>query len=265
MNFESIIFNNLLFNEQYSRKTIPFLKSEYFSDHNDKVIFNLIDSYIKQYNRIPTKETLLIDLSNKSGLSESVFKDSKTVIENISDNEKSDLQWLLDKTEKWCQEKAIHNAIYESIQILDDKTGKKQKGAIPELLSNALAISFDSHIGHDFLEDADSRFDFYHTKEVRISFDLNYFNKITTGGLPKKTLNVALAGTGVGKSLFMCHCASGNLAQNLNVLYITMEMAEEKIAERIDANLLDVSLDELRTLPKDAYRSEEHTSELQSH
>ena len=253
MNFESIIFNNLLFNEQYSRKTIPFLKSEYFSDHNDKVIFNLIDSYIKQYNRIPTKETLLIDLSNKSGLSESVFKDSKTVIENISDNEKSDLQWLLDKTEKWCQEKAIHNAIYESIQISDDKTGKKQKGAIPELLSNALAISFDSHIGHDFLEDADSRFDFYHTKEVRISFDLNYFNKITTGGLPKKTLNVALAGTGVGKSLFMCHCASGNLAQNLNVLYITMEMAEEKIAERIDANLLDVSLDELRTLPKDAY------------
>ena len=253
MNFESIIFNNLLFNEQYSRKTIPFLKSEYFSDHNDKVIFNLIDSYIKQYNRIPTKETLLIDLSNKSGLSESVFKDSKTVIENISDNEKSDLQWLLDKTEKWCQEKAIHNAIYESIQILDDKTGKKQKGAIPELLSNALAISFDSHIGHDFLEDADSRFDFYHTKEVRISFDLNYFNKITTGGLPKKTLNVALAGTGVGKSLFMCHCASGNLEQNLNVLYITMEMAEEKIAERIDANLLDVSLDELRTLPKDAY------------
>ena len=167
MNFESIIFNNLLFNEQYSRKTIPFLKSEYFSDHNDKVIFNLIDSYIKQYNRIPTKETLLIDLSNKSGLSESVFKDSKTVIENISDNEKSDLQWLLDKTEKWCQEKALHNAIYESIQILDDKTGKKQKGAIPELLSDALAVSFDSHIGHDFLEDAESRFDFYHTKEVR--------------------------------------------------------------------------------------------------
>lgn len=253
MTFEKVIFNNLVFNEQYGRKTIPFLKAEYFQDYNDKIVFDLIDSYVKKYNGFPSREAMLIDLSNKDNVNEDAFKKTKEVIESISEDKDTDLQWLLDQTEKFCQEKAVYNAIMSSIQILDDKTGKTTKGAIPQILSDALAVSFDTHIGHDFLEDTDARYEFYHTKEVRIPFDLEYFNKITQGGLPRKTLNIALAGTGVGKSLFMCHCAAGNLVSGLNVLYITMEMAEEKIAERIDANLLDTPLDQLKLLPKDSY------------
>lgn len=253
MTFEKVIFNNLVFNEQYGRKTIPFLKAEYFQDYNDKIVFDLIDSYVKKYNGFPSREAMLIDLTNKDNVNEDAFKKTKEVIESISEDKDTDLQWLLDQTEKFCQEKAVYNAIMSSIQILDDKTGKTTKGAIPQILSDALAVSFDTHIGHDFLEDTDARYEFYHTKEVRIPFDLEYFNKITQGGLPRKTLNIALAGTGVGKSLFMCHCAAGNLVSGLNVLYITMEMAEEKIAERIDANLLDTPLDQLKLLPKDSY------------
>lgn len=250
---ENVIFNNLVTNENYGRKVIPFLKDEYFSDYSDKIIFQLINSYVQRYNSFPSKEALAIDLSNKEGVNEETFKKCKDVIEKIETSESKETQWLIDQTEKFCQEKAVYNAIMSSIQILDDKTGKVNKGSIPQLLSDALAVSFDSHIGHDFLEDSDARYEFYHTKESRIPFDLEYFNQITQGGLPKKTLNIALAGTGVGKSLFMCHCAAANLSKGNNVLYITLEMAEERIAERIDANLLDVTIDDLKLLPKDVY------------
>ena len=253
MTFEKVIFNNLVFNEQYGRKTIPFLKTEYFQDYHHKLVFDLIDVYMKKYNGFPSREAMLIDLSNKDNVNEDAFKRTKEIIESIAEDKETDLQWLLDQTEKFCQEKAVYNAIMSSIQILDDKTGKTTKGAIPQILTDALAVSFDTHIGHDFLEDTDTRYEFYHTKEVRIPFDIEYFNKITQGGLPRKTLNIALAGTGVGKSLFMCHCAASNLLNGLNVLYITMEMAEEKIAERIDANLLDTPLDQLKLLPKEVY------------
>ena len=254
MTFEKVVFNNLVFNEQYGRKSAPFLKAEYFNDYNDKIIFGLVDSYVKKYNGFPSKEALLIDLTNRENVNEDTFKKCKEIIESITEDKETDLQWLLDQTEKFCQEKAVYNAIMSSIQILDDKTGKTTKGEIPQILSDALAVSFDTHIGHDFLEDTDTRYEFYHTKEARIPFDIEYFNKITQGGLPRKTLNIALAGTGVGKSLFMCHCAASNLLHGLNVLYITLEMAEEKIAERIDANLLDTSLDELKLIPKDVFQ-----------
>jgi replicative DNA helicase len=253
MTIERIIFNSLVFNEEYGRKVIPFLKEEYFADYNDKVIFRIIDAYVKKYNSFPSKEALAIDLSNESNVSEDAFNKCKSIVQEIEKDENSKLNWLLDQTEKWCQEKALYNAIMKSIQVMDDKTGKDSKGSIPQILTDALGVSFDTHIGHDFIEDADSRFEFYHTVESRIPFDLEYFNKITQGGVPKKTLNIALAGTGVGKSLFMCHCAAANMIAGLNVLYITMEMAEERIAERIDANLLDVTLDELKLIPKDSY------------
>ena len=254
MAVEQLIFNNLVNNEDYARKVIPFLKDEYFSDHADKVVFQLINEYVKNYNAFPTIEALAIDLSNKEGLNEDAFKKCKDVISDIKPEEKkSEIQWLIDQTEKFCQEKAVYNAIMSSIHILDDKSGKTSKGSIPQILSDALGVSFDTHIGHDFIEDAESRFEFYHTKEVRIPFDLSFLNKITQGGLPKKTLNIALAGTGVGKSLFMCHCAAANLSAGLNVLYITLEMAEERIAERIDANLLDIPVDELKLIPKESY------------
>ena len=253
MSIERVIFDNLIFNETYGRKVIPFLKEEYFSDKNEKIVFNLIDDYVKNYNSFPTKEALYIDLTNKEGINEDSFQTCKEIVDNVNKQYDTDLDWLLNQTEKFCQEKSVYNAIMESISILDDKTGKKTKGAIPDILSNALAVSFDSHIGHDFIENYEERFDFYHRKEVRVEFDLDYFNEITRGGLPRKTLNIALAGTGVGKSLFMCHCASANLTAGLNVLYITMEMAEEKIAERIDANLLDISVEDLSSLPKNSY------------
>lgn len=252
MSFQHVIFSNLLFNEEYARKVIPFLKEEYFSDYSDKIVFRLINSYVNEYNAFPSKEALAIDLTNLEGINEDAFKSSKDVIESLEKDD-TKLEWLVDKTEVFCQEKAVYNAIMKSIEIIDDKSGKLTKGSIPQILTEALGVSFDAHIGHDFINDADSRYEFYHTKEVRIPFDLDYFNKITKGGLPKKTLNTILAGTAVGKSLAMCHFASANLVSGLNVLYITMEMAEERIAERIDANLLDVSLDELKLIPKDVY------------
>ena len=249
---EQTILSHLVYNEAFARKTLPFLKAEYFHNMHDKVVFNLIDDYVKNYNNTPTKEVLLIELNKADGLSENSFKDSKRLIEDLQ-TDNTDIKWLVDSTEKFCQEKAIYNAIMASIKILDDKTGSSSTGAIPTLLSDALGVSFDVSIGHDYFDNADSRFDFYHRREEHIPFDLDYFNKITKGGLVRKTLNIALAGTGVGKSLFMCHCASFNLTQGKNVLYITMEMAEEKIAERIDANLLNVTVDELSILPKDVY------------
>jgi replicative DNA helicase len=253
MAIEQIIFNNLVHNEDYARKVIPFLKDEYFSDHSEKIVFRLIDNYVKNYNSFPSKEALAIDLTNANNVGEVAFKQCKEIIERIEIDTNTKIDWLLDQTEKFCQEKAVYNSIMKSIEIIDDKSGKLSKGAIPQILSDALAVSFDTHIGHDFIEDADSRFEFYHTKEKRIPFDIEYMNIITQGGLPMKTLNIAMAGTGVGKSLFMCHCASSNLMQGLNVLYITLEMAEERIAERIDANLLDVTIDDLKVLPKESY------------
>ena len=253
MAIETTILNHLVFNEEYGRKVIPFLKDDYFKDQQDRIIFKLITEYVNKYNAFPSKEALAIDLSNKDGIGEDTFKQSKELIGAFKEDKETQVDWLLDQTEKFCQDKAIYNAIMASIGILDDSTGKTSKGAIPQILSDALAVSFDTHIGHDFLEDADTRYDFYHRKEERIPFDIDFFNKITQGGLPKKTLNIALAGTGVGKSLFMCHCAAANLIKGYNVLYITLEMAEERIAERIDANLLDVTLDDLKMLSKDVY------------
>jgi replicative DNA helicase len=249
---EKTIISHLVFNEAFARKTLPFLKDEYFHNQHEKTVYKLIDTYVKKYNSTPTKEVLHIELKNKEGLSETIYKDSKVLIDDLT-VENTEVQWLLDSTEKFCQEKAIYNAIMASIKILDDKTGSSSTGSIPTLLSDALGVSFDVSIGHDYFANADDRFDFYHRKEEHIPFDLELLNKITKGGLVRKTLNIALAGTGVGKSLFMCHCASYNLTQGKNVLYITMEMAEEKIAERIDANLLDVTVDELSILPKDSY------------
>lgn len=248
---EKTILSNLIFNETYTRKSLPFLKDAYFQTRLDKTLYTLISEYIGKYNTLPTKESLAIDADSFSGITDDEVKQVKTAIAEMKD-EKTDLEWLLDNTEKFCQDKAIYNAIMESIGILDGKS-KEGKGSIPQILSNALAVSFDTHIGHDFLEDFEERFDFYHRKENRIPFDLDYFNQITKGGLPNKTLNIALAGTGVGKSLFMCHCAAANLSSGKNVLYITMEMAEEKIAERIDANLLNEPVDMLSMLPKDVY------------
>lgn len=255
MSLESVIFNNLINNEDYGRKVIPFLKTEYFHNKIDQVVFQLIENYVTTYNAFPTKEVLMIDLSNYNGISDDQFTECKVAIDQIPNQSDglSKVEWLIDQTETFCQEKSIHNAIMKSIEILGDNKGGLSKGAIPDLLSAALAVSFDTSIGHDFLTDTDSRFEFYHRKEERIPFDIEYLNKITKGGLPRKTLNVILAGTGVGKSLAMCHMASANLVGGKNVLYITMEMAEEKIAERIDANLLNVSLDQLYDISKELY------------
>jgi archaellum biogenesis ATPase FlaH len=250
---EKLIFSNLVNNEEYGRKVIPFLKEEYFTSYSDKVLFNLIWDYMKEYNTFPSKEALAIDLSNKEGLNQQTFTDCKETIGSIEFDPSTKLDWLLDKTEQFCQEKAVYNAIMKSIEIIDNKNNLTSKGAIPQILTDALGVSFDSHIGHDFLDDAESRYEFYHTREVRIPFDLHYMNAITQGGIPRKTLNVILAGTGVGKSLAMCHMAAANMAAGFNVLYITLEMAEERIAERIDANLLDVTIDDLKLLPKDPY------------
>ena len=249
---EKSVISNLILDEQYFRKTIPFIKDEYFHDQTHKATFRLIDQYVKKYSKQPSTQALLIDLEETT-LSQDEVKNVKEFVDNLDGEPIKDKEWLLDQTEKFCQDKAVYNAIMNSIQILDGK-GDKGKGAIPQILSDALAVSFDTHIGHDFLEDYEQRYDFYHRKEEKVPFDLDYFNKITKGGLARKTLNIALAGTGVGKSLFMCHCAASNLTQGLNVLYITLEMAEEKIAERIDANLLNVTIDELSMLPRDGYQ-----------
>ena len=252
MNIESLIVSNLLHNEEYCRKVIPFLEEEYFVDFNYRTIFKEIESYINTYNRLATKEVLFIELENRTDLTDEGFGDIRNCVDNIS-YEESNLQWLFDTTEKWCQERAIYLALMASIKIADGQDKDRDKGAIPHILSEALGISFDAHIGHDYISDSDARYDSYHEVEAKIPFDLEFFNKITKGGVPDKTLNVALAGTGVGKSLFMCHCAASSLLQGKNVLYITLEMAEEKVAERIDANLLNVNIQDLTSLPKVMY------------
>jgi replicative DNA helicase len=254
MTLEQTILRNLIHNDQYARKALPFLKEEYFSDRTNKLVFEEVKNYILKYNSCPSIEAILIDIKSKRNITSDEENKAKDVINSISDpSEKTAESWLVDQTEKFCQEKAVYNAVLESISILDGKDKNHDKGAIPKILSDALAVSFDSHIGHDYIEDSDSRFEFYHRKETRLPFDLDYFNKITKGGLPRKTLNICLAGTGVGKSLFMCHVAASSMVQGKNVLYITMEMAEEKIAERIDANLLNVTVDELSQLTKESF------------
>ncbi len=252
---ETLILKNLIHNEEYSRKVLPFLNKEYFMEHTDKLLYEQVNSFINKYNNLPTNEALIIELDN-TPLKDEEFENVTELITHLGEekDEKSDIQWLLETTEKFCQDKAIYNAVVSSIKILDEpEKSKSDKGAIPELLTDALSVSFDPHVGHDYLLDSDDRYDFYHRVEKKIPFDLDYFNKITGGGLSSKTLNVALAGTGVGKSLFMCHVASGALSQGNNVLYITLEMAEERIAERIDANLLNIRLDDLASLPRQMY------------
>jgi replicative DNA helicase len=255
MKLEQTILKNLVYNEEYLRKVLPFLKEEYFTDRTDRTIFNEITSFTESYNSPPSIEAVVLAIKERRNLTADEVEKCETYLQEIekTKEEKSKVQWLVDKTEQFCQEKAIYNAVLGSISILDGKDKTHEKGQIPKILSDALAVSFDNSVGHDYLENSDERYEFYHRKEERIPFDLDFFNKITKGGLPTKTLNIALAGTGVGKSLFMCHCAAGAMSQGRNVLYITMEMAEEKIAERIDANLLNVTIDDLVNLPKDMY------------
>ena len=252
MRTEHLILKNLITDEDYARRTLPYLKSQYFQDVNERIVYEEIDNFITKFNTLPSREALTIELDNRSNINDNQFAEIAKYVSNLKSEDKDDKDWLVQTTEKFCQEKAIYNAIMESIQIIDGD-GKRDKGSIPSLLSDALAVSFDPNVGHDFFDNSDARFDFYHRVEERIPFDLEYLNKITKGGVPKKSLNIILAGTGVGKSLAMCHMAAANLLDGKNVLYITLEMAEEKIAERIDANLLNTKLDELNELPKDVY------------
>ena len=253
MTIETNILSQLIHSEQYARKVLPFLKEEYFQTITDRLLVTKIKEYMEKYNVPPSKDALYIELENTDSLSEADYSNTVSQVEQLKQDDDVNEQWLIDKTEEFCQEKAVYNAIMESIHIIDGKSKSKTKQAIPQVLSEALAVSFDNHIGHDFIEDYQQRFDFYHHKEERVPFDLDYMNRITKGGLPRKSLNIILAGTGVGKSLAMCHFAASNMMEGKNVLYITMEMAEEKIAERIDANLLNVKVDELVNLPKDMY------------
>jgi len=251
---ETTILRNLIFNGEYSKKVLPFLHSEYFENFHEKIIFEESTKFIVKYNNLPTREAIIIEAEKRTDITEEVFKQIQEQI-SILEDYPADNQWLLDTTEKWCRDRAIYLALVESISIADGNTEKKTPDAIPSILSDALAVSFDKHVGHDYLQDYEERYESYHRKEDLIPFDLEFFNKITKGGLPNKTLNIALAGTGVGKSLFMCHVASSVLLQGKNVLYITLEMAEEKIAERIDANLLNVDIKQLVDLPEKMFEN----------
>ena len=246
---EVLILRNLLFNEEYLRKVVPFIKPDYFEDPTQKMVFEETLSFVQEYNQPPTKEVLCIEVEKRDDINDTSFAEATKFISYLEDVP-TDFDWLVDTTEKWCRDRAIYLALMESIALADGTDEKKGRDAIPSILSDALAVSFDSHVGHDYLLDYEARYESYHRKEDKIEFDLEYFNKITKGGLPNKTLNIALAGTGVGKSLFMCHVASSALLSGKNVLYITLEMAEEKIAERIDANLLNVPIQEITELPK---------------
>ena len=246
---EVLVLRNLLFNEEYLRKVVPFIKPDYFEDLTQKMVFEETLSFVQEYNQPPTKEVLCIEVEKRDDINDTSFAEATKFISYLEDVP-TDFDWLVDTTEKWCRDRAIYLALMESIALADGTDEKKGRDAIPSILSDALAVSFDSHVGHDYLLDYEARYESYHRKEDKIEFDLEYFNKITKGGLPNKTLNIALAGTGVGKSLFMCHVASSALLGGKNVLYITLEMAEEKIAERIDANLLNVPIQEITELPK---------------
>ena len=251
---ERTTLSHLIHNENYCRKVLPFIKSEYFSNRSERVVFEEINKFLEKYNSLPTKETLTIGIDNRKDINDDEYKKIVEVITSL-DKTEVDLQWLHDETEKFCKDKAIYNAVLDGIKIIDGKDKDRTPEAIPSILSDALAVSFDLTVGHDYVDDGLNRYDFYHKKEDKIKFDLDYFNKITKGGLPQKTLNIALAGTGVGKSLFMCHVASSVLMQGKNVLYITLEMAEERIAERIDANLMNITIDDLHSLPKKMFEN----------
>ena len=253
-NVELLILRSLLYNEDYARKVVPFIQGDYFEQPSQKITFEEIATFITDYDELPSKEALYIEVEKRNDVTEELYKQITELI-GVLDDSPSDEEWLLNTSEKWCRDRAIYLALMESIKIADGQDAKKEKGAIPSILSDALAVSFDNNIGHDYLKDYEERYESYHRKEDKIPFDLEYFNKITKGGIPNKTLNIALAGTGVGKSLFMCHMASSCLANGRNVLYVTMEMAEEKIAERIDANLLNVNIQEITDLPKPMFES----------
>jgi len=253
LNIENTILSNLVHNEEYARRVIVFLKGEYFQSNTDKIVFDEIQTFYSKYNDVPSKEALRISIESREGLNSTEYEETNHLVEMLVVDETPNEQWLLDETEKFCKDKAVYNAIMESISIIDEPDGKQSEGSIPELLSTALAVSFDTHIGHDFLDNAEERYEFYQRKEERIPFDIDYLNKITKGGIPRKTLNILMAGTGVGKTIGMCHMAASNLTMGKNVLYITAEMAEERIAERIDANLMDVEVDSLKDLSFERY------------
>lgn len=251
---ESTILKNLVADETYMRKVIPYVKPEYFTQYSDKVLFEIVNEFVVSYGQPPTQEVLSIEVDNRKDLNEDSYKELQLKISDISNTEVQS-KWLLDATEKWCKQRAVYLALLDSVKIADGKDDKRTEDAIPSILSEALAVSFDEHIGHDYIDDYERRYEFYHRNENKIAFDLSLFNKITKGGISNKTLNVALAGTGVGKSLFMCHMAAATLLQGKNVLYITLEMAEEKIAERIDANLLNVNIKDVEELPEQIFSS----------
>lgn len=250
---EQTVLRNLLTNDDYARKVAAFIKPDYF-DGVYKSLFKEFTKFIAKYNKLPTMESFKIEIDENDRLNDEQYRHAMEILPNIFTPEKENLEWLVDRTEKWCQDRAVFNAVMESISIIDGKHQTLSKNAIPDVLTKALSVSFDTNVGHDYLENVDQRYEFYHQDEERLEFDLDYFNRVTKGGLPNKTLNIALAGTGVGKSLFMCHCAGAALSQGKNVLYITMEMAEERIAERIDANLLNVPLDQLDHMSKDMFK-----------
>ena len=250
---ERTALTNLITNEDYAKKVLPFIKKDYFDGREEKIIFEEITNFVDKYKKIPTGHALEIEVGERKDLTETEYKKIVDIIQTLSPTD-VDFDWLVDTTEKFCKDKAIYNAIVDGIKIIDGKDGKRTPDAIPEILTEALGVSFDSSVGHDYLGDSDNRFDYYHRVEEKIPFDLDFFNRITKGGLPPKTLNIALAGTGVGKSLFMCHVAANCLSQGKNVLYITLEMAEERIAERIDANLMNISMEDLHDLPKKMFQ-----------
>ena len=250
---EQVILRNILTNEKYMRKVIPFVKKEYF-EGTYRLLFVEVVRFVQKYNRLPTQETLSVEIQESDRFNENTYTESVDILPRIFERNDENEQWLYDTTEKWCQDRAVYLAIMESITIIDGKHQSLSKNALPDILQKALSVSFDTNIGHDYIENVDQRYDFYHLQEERVPFDLDYFNRITKGGLPNKTLNIALAGTGVGKSLFMCHCAANVLSQGKNVLYITMEMAEERIAERIDANMLNIPIDQIQNMSKNMFR-----------
>ena len=255
LTIERTVLTQLVSNEEYTRKVLPFLKGDYFSDKSERIVFEEITKFVDKYNKVPTKTSLEIEVQSRKDLNEADFKSVISLVKGLQNDENVSFPWLVDTTEHFCKDKAIYNAIVEGIQIIDGTDKNRGPDAIPSILSDALAVGFDNRVGHDYLLDSDERFDYYHTVEEKIPFDLEFFNKITKGGLPPKTLNIVLAGTGVGKSLFMCHVAANCLSQGKNVLYITLEMAEERIAERIDANLMNISMEDLHDLPKQMFDS----------
>ena len=254
LKIEEITLSKLILNDTYTKKVLPFIKDDYFDTPTHKVLFSTLSEYVNKFETTPEPNALKIEVEKRRDISEEIYQEVEQFLNNL-DRDHYNEDWLIETTEKWCKEKAIYIALMESVKIADGQDKTRTKDAIPSIMSEALGVCFDDHVGHDYIQDSDERYDFYHRKEEKIPFDIEYLNKITKGGLPNKTLNIALAGTGVGKSLFMCHHASSVLLQGRNVLYITMEMAEEKIAERIDANLLDVSIQNLTDLPKTMFEN----------